>query len=204
MTRANVWTPRKTTLLYTSPTSQPLPGHAPPPRRLGTGRTVQVRLQMQSVKSISGASPSTNRPSNRRPASPSPSSSRDTSNGASKRGNARKKKEKEVAEKPKDLSSAALFEAVKARMREADDADRQAEEVFSTFERKLGAALKKKGQKIAELLRDWDKDGTGEVKKMQFRQKVRGSLGIKANNHEIDKFFNSMDEDGGGPWILES
>ena len=153
---------------------------------------------MQSVKSISGASPSTNRPSNRRPASPSPSSSRDTSNGASKRGNARKKKEKEVAEKPKDLSSAALFEAVKARMREADDADRQAEEVFSTFERKLGAALKKKGQKIAELLRDWDKDGTGEVKKMQFRQKVRGSLGIKANNHEIDKFFNSMDEDGGG------
>ena len=103
-----------------------------------------------------------------------------------------------MAEKPKDLTSAALSEAVKARLREADDADRQAEDVFSTFERKLGAALKKKGQKIAELLRDWDKDGTGEVKKMQFRQKVRGSLGIKANNHEIDKFFNSMDEDGGG------
>ena len=70
--------------------------------------------------------------------------------------------------------------------------------VFSTFERILGAALKKKGQKINELLRDWDSDGKGEIKKIAFRQKVRGNLGIKAENCEIDAFFNSMDADKGG------
>ena len=164
---------------------------------------MQVKLQMQSVKTLSGVAPGTNRASSRDgspgPSSLGPSNQERSNGGGTKRGsNTKKKEKKDVSEKPKDVHSRVLFEAVRQRLKEAEAADRAAEEVFSTFERKLGASLKAKGQKIPELLRDWDKDGTGEVKKMQFRQKVRGSLGIKANNVEIDKFFNSMDEDGGG------
>ena len=109
-----------------------------------------------------------------------------------------KKKAKKTEEKVKDVSSNVLFEQARQRLQEASKAEEKALEVFSTFERQLGAALKKKGQKINELLRDWDSEGKGEIKKIAFRQKVRGSLGIKANNAEIDNFFNSMDEDKGG------
>lgn len=122
-----------------------------------------------------------------------------TSSGAgTSHGGAKKKDGKKDKEKPKDVSSAVLFQRARERLQEAAISDQKALEVYSSFERVLGAALKKKGMKIPELLRDWDSEGKGEIKKIAFRQKVRGSLGIKANNSEIDNFFNSMDEDKGG------
>jgi len=127
-----------------------------------------------------------------------PSSSRPSSSSKSSSAKGKKKGGKKEADKPKDIASSVLYAQAKQRLQDADKAEEKAKDVFSTFERKLGAALKKKGQKIAELLRDWDGEGKGEIKKIAFRQKVRGSLGIKANNSEIDAFFNSMDDDKGG------
>ena len=122
-----------------------------------------------------------------------------TSSGAgTSRGGSKKKDGKKDKDKAKDVSSAVLFQRARERLQEAAISDQKALEVYSSFERVLGAALKKKGMKIPELLRDWDSEGKGEIKKIAFRQKVRGSLGIKANNSEIDNFFNSMDEDKGG------
>ena len=114
------------------------------------------------------------------------------------RGGSKKKTMKKESAKPKDVTSAVLFAQAREWLLVAANAEQKACAVFSTFERILGAALKKKGQKINELLRDWDSDGKGEIKKIAFRQKVRGNLGIKAENCEIDAFFNSMDADKGG------
>ena len=82
----------------------------------------------------------------------------------------------------------------------AEAADREALAVHETFDRRLGSAiLEKLGVvgKLADLVREWDKNNDGNVSKIEFRQCVRGSLGLKADNKEIDAFFASMDADGG-------
>jgi hypothetical protein len=40
--------------------------------------------------------------------------------------------------------------------------------------------------------------GDGELSKAELRQAVRGSLGLKASNAEIDRLFDDFDADGGG------
>ena len=70
----------------------------------------------------------------------------------------------------------------------------------ATFERRLGAALlqKSQGKKLDDLIREWDKNGDGDINTIEFRACVRNSLGLKAENKEIDAFFSSVDTDGGG------
>ena len=88
---------------------------------------------------------------------------------------------------------------------QAAKVDGEAERLHTTFEMKLGSAiLAKLGTvgKIQDLIRDWDKNGDGDINKIEFRQVVTGrdlkSLGLKADNKDIDSFFQGMDADGGG------
>jgi len=47
-------------------------------------------------------------------------------------------------------------------------------------------------------MRDWDKNGDGDINTIEFRACVRNDLGMKSDNKEIDAFFQKMDSDGGG------
>lgn len=62
---------------------------------------------------------------------------------------------------------------------------------------KLGAALIEKKCKPKELVAEWDKKMKGCINKIDFRMGVR-SLGLAANNAEVDALFNEYDDDGGG------
>ena len=69
-----------------------------------------------------------------------------------------------------------------------------------------GAILAKAGSggKLADLLREWDKNGDGEMSKIEFRQAVAGkSLGFKADNKDIDAFFVHLDLSGDGQMTME-
>jgi Ca2+-binding EF-hand superfamily protein len=86
--------------------------------------------------------------------------------------------------------------------RDAASREEQAAGVHSSFERRLGLAILAKigkGGKLADMVKnEWDKNGDGDINKLEFRQCVRGSLSMKADGKEIDAFFASMDVDGGG------
>ena len=62
---------------------------------------------------------------------------------------------------------------------------------------KLGQCLIEKKVKPKDLVTEWDKKLKGCVNKVDFRAGVR-SLGIKANNGEVDALFDSYDDDHGG------
>jgi len=85
---------------------------------------------------------------------------------------------------------------------DAVELEAKAETVFDSFETRLGSAvLAKLGAlgKIENLIREWDGNGDGEISKIEFRQAVTGkSIGMKADNKDIDAFFSTMDDDGGG------
>ena len=71
----------------------------------------------------------------------------------------------------------------------------------ATFERRLGTQLIKEmsgGKKLEDLVREWDKNGDGDINQIEFRACVRNNLCMKADNKEIDAFFSQMDKDGGG------
>jgi Ca2+-binding EF-hand superfamily protein len=96
------------------------------------------------------------------------------------------------------FTAEALATMAKSTLEDAIEYDQKATNVHSSFERRLGAALHKKGMGIKELLYDWDPEKTGVIKKVPFRQHVRKELGLVADNKEIDHFFDSVDEDRGG------
>lgn len=102
-------------------------------------------------------------------------------------------------------SKAALLEDAEAATAEAAALDLQASSATTmTFDRRLGTALINRNMadtsrsKLNELVRAFDKNGDGEVQLMEFRQAVRGTLKLKADNKEIDDFFAAYDTDGGG------
>ena len=82
----------------------------------------------------------------------------------------------------------------------AYDVEQRVSKVHTTLERRIGAVLaqKVKSTTLKDLIREWDKNGDGDISKMEFRIVVRNKLDIKADNKEIDALFNSLDTDGGG------
>ena len=66
----------------------------------------------------------------------------------------------------------------------------------------LGVLLMKKNLKIGEVLKAWDGDGDGTVTRKEFRVKVI-DMGVQAHPLDIDRFFDSYDNDGGGSLDLE-
>lgn len=73
----------------------------------------------------------------------------------------------------------------------------EASSAAPTLEQQLGAVLVKKNLTPKDIVAEWDRKHTGAVGKIEFRQGVR-SLGIKAENKDIDALFSSLDDDGGG------
>ena len=76
-----------------------------------------------------------------------------------------------------------------------------------TFERRLGAALveKLKDEKLnkatlTKMIREWDRNGDGELDKIEFRQAVRKTLLLDrpSSNAEIDGLFQDFDSDNSG------
>ena len=102
-----------------------------------------------------------------------------------------------------NMTAESIAQLLKEVLQEASDFDSKAADVHTTFERRLGAALVKKDTAIKELLSEWDPDKRGTIKKVPFRQNVRTSLHMVADNKEIDAFFDSVDEDGGGALDFE-
>ena len=102
-----------------------------------------------------------------------------------------------------NMTAEMIAEMGKDAEKEATDFDGKAADVHTTFERRLGAALVKKDMVIKELLSEWDPDKKGTIKKVPFRQHVRTSLHMIAANVEIDAFFDSVDDDGGGSLDFE-
>lgn len=60
-----------------------------------------------------------------------------------------------------------------------------------------------RGITTAQLLKEWDKDGDGELTKIEFKQAVRLSLALKASNDQIDEIFDMLDVDGDGSIQIE-
>jgi len=119
--------------------------------------------------------------------------------GGTKAGKAKAKGD--AAAEPVPLqSSASITAQAEAVLVEAAELLKNAENVHSTFERKLGAAVgaKAKSTPLKDLIREWDKNNDNQINKMEFRTVVRNHLSIKADNKQIDDFFASMDADGGG------
>ena len=145
MTRANVWTPRRTRLIYSSPNSAPLPGY--PVVKPGSPLKLSKLNGGFSAAPSSRAQSSTQRgePSTQRSATPPPSPSSPTKKG---------KKKKDKAAKPQYEMVRSVVLSIKAEglLREAADCDKLASDVHTTFERRLGAALKAKNQTIKDLL----------------------------------------------------
>ena len=52
-------------------------------------------------------------------------------------------------------------------------------------------------------MREWDRNGKGELNRQEWRQAVRNSLGLKANNADIDALFDAFDADSGGTLDLQ-
>ena len=99
------------------------------------------------------------------------------------------------------LTAAEVYAEVAALRARASEVEATADGVTTaTLDRKLGAALveKLKTKTLAEMVREWDKNGDGEISPIELRACVRNNLGIKANNKEIDEWFTKMDADGGG------
>ena len=103
------------------------------------------------------------------------------------------------------IASPALLAMAEPVIAEADHLKAQAGSVHDSFEMRLGAAILSRlgsAGKLQDIIRDWDKNGDGDISKIEFRQCVTGrdtkSLGMMAQNKDIDAFFATMDSDGGG------
>ena len=60
------------------------------------------------------------------------------------------------------------------------------------------------GKTPAELVKEWDKNGDGDLSKIEFKQAVRLTLKLNATNDEIDEIFDLLDKDQDGHLIIES
>jgi len=85
--------------------------------------------------------------------------------------------------------------------------------ISSKFEGRLAEALSgndlahqaRRGSRSAinELLREWDKNGDGEISNIEFRQAVRLHLKVRGSDAEINELFNEFDADKGGKLTLD-
>jgi len=98
------------------------------------------------------------------------------------------------------LHSTEIREEIESLMQRAAELDASADAVGArdSFEHRLGSALLAQTKPLPELVREWDKNGDGDINTIELRACVRNSLGIKAENKEIDAWFTKVDADGGG------
>lgn len=112
-------------------------------------------------------------------------------------GGEKKKKKKETVPIESAVELNEKLEAEQAKLADLEAAS----QTITPFERRLGEALrreqmsldKKKTKKEAvnTLMRSWDKNGDGEISRVEFRQAVRDkkSLNVESSNQEIDELY---------------
>ena len=61
----------------------------------------------------------------------------------------------------------------------------------------LRMMLSTSAKRIADILKEWDADGSGDIDKDEFREAVK-SMGFAAGDEEIDEIFDELDADGSG------
>jgi len=105
------------------------------------------------------------------------------------------------------MTPASLLAMCEPMYAQATQLTKAAEDLYTTFECRLTSAiLAKVGTvgKLADLLREWDKNGDGEMSKIEFRQAVAGkSLNFKADNKDIDAYFVHLDLSGDGQMTMD-
>ena len=69
----------------------------------------------------------------------------------------------------------------------------------TSVQEQLRAILNEHQVKLIDLFREWDDDGNGALDKKEMRKAI-AALGYDAPKKEIDKFFESIDDDENG-WI---
>jgi len=117
-------------------------------------------------------------------------------------------------------SASELVDLAEAERQSAKDAIEELEPgknalstISSKFEGRLAEALSgndlanqaRRGSRVAinELLREWDKNGDGEISNIEFRQAVRLHLKVRGSDAEINELFNEFDADKGGKLTLD-
>lgn len=106
---------------------------------------------------------------------------------------------------PLQSSAGLVVEAQSLRQR-ASEAILQVQHVSKmSFTRRLAAAVAAKtaGKSLNTLVREWDRNEDGELSPLELRSIVRGNLGVRAENKEIDAFFATLDGDGSGMLDLD-
>ena len=66
-----------------------------------------------------------------------------------------------------------------------------------SVESRLGTLLTTRNIKIGDAMRDWDKDGNGEVDLTEFKEQLV-KMGFKATPDEMTKLFKGLDDDDSG------
>jgi len=66
-----------------------------------------------------------------------------------------------------------------------------------TIQEQLKELLSQHQVKMIDLFRDWDDNGDGAIDKKEMRRAV-AALGYECSKKEIDKFFESIDDDDNG------
>jgi len=61
----------------------------------------------------------------------------------------------------------------------------------------IATALRSSAGRVMDLMREWDKDGDGEISRKEFHEAMP-KLGLDVPKEAIDRLFNEWDADGGG------
>ena len=67
----------------------------------------------------------------------------------------------------------------------------------TTIAQQIAAALRSAAGRVLDLLREWDKDGDGEISRQEFHEAMI-KMGLEAPKKDIDDLFSEWDSDGGG------
>ena len=67
----------------------------------------------------------------------------------------------------------------------------------TTIAQQIAAALRARATRVLDLLREWDKDGDGEISRQEFHEAMT-KMGLDAPKKDIDELFSEWDADGGG------
>ena len=165
---ANIWTPRGTTLLYTT-----RPGVL----------TAKQKKQGVQLKAKGGKK-------NQKKVKPAKDAAGEEA-GSSVENRGSSDLDERRAARLRLQASSVLREAASRLLQAAERAESTADENAASFEQQLGGKLAQQG---LDFMRDWDDD---RIKKLKFRQYVR-ALGLQFGNDVIDAFFERLDTDGSG------
>ena len=106
----------------------------------------------------------------------------------------RQRAEEEATELAPSSTFTLLAEELRAEINSLDPSKQE----WKTVRQVLGEVLVKKDLRPKELVATWDQKHKGCVNKIEFLQGLRKGLGLKVDNKEAEKLFDSFDSDGGG------